>query len=224
VMAKVPWKKEQLKEQLNRQIEFLRCSAKEFDEGREDEAVRLATTLRLLLHDTQRSRSLLGQLDHLDRNFWDTSWPNESNNIATTSTLVSIAMGADKTRFQAHLDDTPFLRQQPFNSWWIEPIFVDNQNRAMSRQDLVLIAANQAGGAHVDPSVDETYYDLEFQNSLGWRSVNGEIEVELGQPGRVALRQITHEVLKTLIKNYKMMPEDSSCIILGGMTISQTDP
>ena len=55
-----------LESQLHRQIKFLETSSKLFDEGDEDEAVRLATTIRVLLHDSDNpksnSKSLLRQL------------------------------------------------------------------------------------------------------------------------------------------------------------------
>ena len=56
-----------LKEQLNKQLKFLKNSADLFDKGDEDEAIRLATTLRVLLHDINKSQSLLYQLDLKDK-------------------------------------------------------------------------------------------------------------------------------------------------------------
>lgn len=46
-----------LAEQLERQIKYLKNSARLFDEGDEDEAIRLATTLRVLLHDSTNKES-----------------------------------------------------------------------------------------------------------------------------------------------------------------------
>jgi hypothetical protein len=43
-------------------IDFLNLSASSFDNGYEAEAKRLAVTLRVLLHDTAQSHSLLGLL------------------------------------------------------------------------------------------------------------------------------------------------------------------
>jgi hypothetical protein len=47
---------------LHEQMTFLRGSAESYDAGDFSEAKRLATTLRLLLHDTKKSRSLLTHL------------------------------------------------------------------------------------------------------------------------------------------------------------------
>lgn len=205
-----------LQSALDEQINFLIFSAQEYDNGREAEALRLAVTLRLLLHDTRNSHSLLSQMNRLDVSFWDTSWPNEAGNLMTTHSLVSFKQTDKGIQYGAHLDDMPFLRQEAFSVWWTNSIFIDAQRREMSRRDLVLITANQDGGAHFDPAVDKRYFDLEFENSLAWQSIFNGQEINLGRPGRIALRQISHEVLKTLIPNYAMIPNGEPGIWLGG--------
>jgi len=44
------------------------CSS--YDEGYEDEAVRIATTIRVLIHDTQQSTSMLTHLDAKGIRVW----------------------------------------------------------------------------------------------------------------------------------------------------------
>lgn len=51
-----------LDDSLDRQIGYLERSCTLFDAGHEDEAQRIAVTLRVLLYDTKASKSLLGQL------------------------------------------------------------------------------------------------------------------------------------------------------------------
>jgi len=43
--------------------DFLKLSSKAYDEGFEDEAQKLATTLRILLHDTNKSKLLFSYLN-----------------------------------------------------------------------------------------------------------------------------------------------------------------
>ena len=45
------------------QITFLERSANWYDNGTEEEAIRLATAIRILVHDNQNSHVLLSQLD-----------------------------------------------------------------------------------------------------------------------------------------------------------------
>lgn len=59
---KVMQSKSELLEHLNEQLEFLKASALSFDNGFLGEAKRLVVTIRVLLHDAQNSKSLLGLL------------------------------------------------------------------------------------------------------------------------------------------------------------------
>ena len=88
-----------------------------------------------------------------------------------------------------------------FDSWWNKPVFVDKQGHILTRKDLILTAANQDGGAHVDPSLDETYANLS-RKGLDLIVNHGTGEKILDKPERVAIRQIAHEVLKTLKPGY----------------------
>ena len=64
---RVPQTNEMLQNHFNEQVSFLCRSTSSFDSGYEDEAKRLAHILRLLLHNTKQSRSLLDQLCYQDR-------------------------------------------------------------------------------------------------------------------------------------------------------------
>lgn len=59
---KAPRDRSSLEQQLARQLKYLDNSSALFDSGDHDEANRLAAVLRVLLHDTNESKSLLGQL------------------------------------------------------------------------------------------------------------------------------------------------------------------
>lgn len=77
-------------------------------------------------------------------------------------------------------------------------IFVDQKGSETSRKDLILTVANKDGGAHVDPILDEKYADLSRRNSLAWRFSSPRGDVPLEGPEKAAVRQITHEILKSL--------------------------
>lgn len=57
----------ELMNHLYEQMAFLKRSAEHYDAGEFSEAKRLAATLRVLLHDTDRSVSLLSQLGQIGR-------------------------------------------------------------------------------------------------------------------------------------------------------------
>lgn len=81
--SKIPQSSEALQSNFKDQIEFLNASAAAFDAGHEGEAKRLAVTIRVLLHDTDQSHSLMDQLGIKNRDYVDTSFPFDPKNLAT---------------------------------------------------------------------------------------------------------------------------------------------
>jgi hypothetical protein len=95
--------KSELHAHLQEQLQFLEASCNSFDAGFEGEAKRLAVTIRVLVHDTQQSKSLLGQLD-LKGEFFDSAAPFNSHNFATFSGLTNTILGRASVRHVAPLD------------------------------------------------------------------------------------------------------------------------
>jgi hypothetical protein len=79
-----------LVEKLRQQLGFLRHSAALFDQGSEDEALRLAQLVRILVHATSSSHSLLSQLGVKETfDYLDTSEPIDPRNLLATMGLVA---------------------------------------------------------------------------------------------------------------------------------------
>ena len=116
------------------------------------------------------------------------------------------------------LDDLPppAMKYVDFEEWWDKDVFVDNKGRRLSRGQLVLTVADQDGGAHVDPEIDGIYADLSRNNSLAWEAINGQEKRPMEGPERAAIRQIAHEMLKTLKPRYSKKPQHAAGMILGG--------
>jgi len=65
----------------------------------------------------------------------------------------------------------------------------------------VLAVANQDGGAHVDPTLSGVYAHLSRTNSMKWQYREGEVARPFeGKVELVSLRQIGHEVVRTLAR------------------------
>lgn len=93
---------EELAKHLAEQIGFLQSSAKLYDLGNETEAKRMAVTLRVLLHDTKTSSSLLGQM-HLKKKmqFVSTARKYDPTNLLSQQCLLCftlIAMSLDTSQ------------------------------------------------------------------------------------------------------------------------------
>jgi hypothetical protein len=133
-------------------LDFLQRSCDAYDQGHEEEALRMAVSLRVVFHDTPSSTSLLTHLGakvrtHLKSTFvsqrslekdlpgfrWHTVLP-----VMLTSHGVKPPTDSWKVRSVLVAED-----------WWNEGIWLEGAT-ALSRRDIVLSAANQDGGAHVD--------------------------------------------------------------------------
>lgn len=192
-MIKVPLTSDDLDRHLAEQIELLENSCANFDRGSEVEAKRMAVTLRVLFHDTKNSKSLLGQLGRLNGTFVDTSEQPIPGTLITHNSLAFTEVGAE-IRYIALLDQVEG-RGVSFDEWWQGVIFIDQYQRPITRRYLVLIAANQDGGAHVDPVLVGDYADLTRNNSLGWTKADIHGEGPMPGPEKAAIRQIAHEAL-----------------------------
>jgi hypothetical protein len=207
--AQVPVALAELQERLREQIDYLQSSARDFDAGKVAEAKRLAVSIRVLVHDTERSRSLLKQLGLKDKlQFHDIVLPDSPNNVAPHHGLVGLQYdGKGNASYYAHLDSAPphGHQRKPFTHWWKGYVIrigrtplVQEEHR-FTREDLVLAFANREGGAHVDGELDEDYALLSRFNSLGWRlNVSGQEREWSNNPVPHCVRQIAHELLKTL--------------------------
>ena len=200
---KIPQSKKELLGHMENQISFLKSSEQSYDKGFEEEAIRMAVTIRILMHDTPKSKSLLNQLGKKNILFYDTAHDFDPNNLFVVHIgLAMIRVSSRGGEYHAGLDDIPperLNRKIPFNEWWNKIVISDKERSKFTRKDLVLFVANQDGGAHIDPSLDDKYAKLSRFDSLAWKQVKGGVESPLkNRPELVCIRQMTYEILKTL--------------------------
>ena len=200
--------KDELKSHLREQIEFLKRSSQAYDEGYTSEAKRLTVPIRLLLHDTQKSTSLLTLLKKKDILFYDTSLDYTPNNLPSTKGLIMTKFtmtetGQKSAEYVPPLDDGPPTRYRKgkisFEKWWNKIVFVDIKGNKLTRRSLILAVANKDGGVHVDHELDKGYADMTRFDSLGFIFVqDGNKRHFATHPELASVRQISHEVLKSL--------------------------
>lgn len=191
---------------LDEQMEFLGNSSELFDQGKRLEAKRLATTLRILLHDTKQSKSLLGQLGAIPGSqFLNTAKSISKGNLVGDFGLTNMRLGNPVEHIaplSSHGGEGDWL---PFHTWWSEQaVFraaAEEKNQpeedrlTFSRRDLVLNVADKDGGAHVDAELTPEYAALSRFNALGFVvSYGGSAAVPIEDPVPPALRQIAYEV------------------------------
>lgn len=178
------------------QIHFLSKSAKEYDNGDEIEAKRMATSLRILFHNTNKSHSLFKQLNEKNLKsgfiFLSSSSMYIPANLLSSWLLGSVSITNGIAMYKPIGLNTQDLHLLNFNDWWNEVIF-DDKKYKLTRKDIILFISNQDGGAHVDPCLDKRYAAIVKYNSLGWCDGNG--QPINGNPAYAAIRQIVDEVL-----------------------------
>lgn len=204
----IPLTQDDFKAHLKQQIEFLKKGCNSYDKGFFDIAKHLALVVRVLVHDTPKSTSLLTHLNKKNILFCDTALDFNPNNllphlglIRVKGTVLGLGLGAGA--YEAMLDDllpSITVKKEPYIKWWKKPVIVErNQEIELTRKDLVLAVTNQDGGAHVDHNLDEDYAKLTKFNALGYNIfINGKLQPMIVGPELASIRQIAHEVLKSL--------------------------
>lgn len=164
--------KVELTEKLYQQIRIIDKSIAAFSGEEKDEALRIATALRVLLHQTGSSDSLFHQLG-FDKHFWmfDNTKEYNPKDIFVETLLVDIVADPRNPhwtgRTQMSYDHTP---KKPFKDWWTQPVITCgalDQHVPYSRKDVVLKLANWEGGAHIGTDVSKHYFDMTRKNQGG---------------------------------------------------------
>ena len=217
VSERVRVSKDDLLQHLREQVAFLCRSASSFEAGFRDEAKRLAHGLRVLLHQTKNSSSLIGQTAVMEGAlFLDTCKDCFGPNYhGPESGLTRMVFGAGEAVAEAPLGDISAAfgrRLRRFDDWWDQPVIRDGKDSVFTRRDLVLNLADTDGGSHVDPSLNPEYEALTRQNTMDWRIQDGENLIPLVAPHLASIRQITFEFLCSLAYLHPEVFGDLECL------------
>jgi hypothetical protein len=188
----------------------LHRSAYSYDAGFEDEALRIAVTLRVLFHDKPHSNSvsLLTHLDAKDVPLLSTC-PDRGPDWVSLSgalSLLHIQVTADgaRARHVPKLDREPLAHFRPRPDWWGQQIYL-TEHGPVTREVLVRSAADKEA-AHVDASLNPEYEAIVHGVWFLGDQDDGSA-VSIPNSHLADLRQMAHEVLHS--------PE---LLALGGMT------
>ncbi len=222
--GKRPRSADEIKNSFNHQCDYLYRSCRAFDAGQENEALRLSTTLRVLLHQTPKSNSLLNQMNLLTSLAYVDSGARRASliqvlnqqapagmvynfDIADTLLVFSSVIG-DEIKFIAPLMRSRFVTADPkhaavvptrsYKDWWEDRFMEVTNGHAFSRKDIVLALANKEGGTHLDPDIEIKFDDL-YQDNLGTEAGTDSIPFQKVKPNiaYATVRQIAYEVMAT---------------------------
>jgi hypothetical protein len=155
------------KSHLFKQLGFLWRSCASYDQGHLDEAVRIATAIRVIVHDTHKSTSLLSHLSALNISLASTVSNFDHSRSVFLSGMGRMTMTNTKSTWEPALDCSAIDKQIPVADWWNQVVYILGKVKA-TRKSLVLAAANKDGGAHVDSSLTHEYETLMHTGELGW--------------------------------------------------------
>lgn len=156
-------KKQQLEltQQLKDQCDFLNNSGEQYDLGNINEGKRIATQIRILVHNTSDSCSLLKQLKEiLGIEIKIFSHREKPLKDCVFYSGLTIQLTKDGIRHVPMLDlSHPRQTEVSVEDWWNTILLMINEEE-YTRKEIILGLANKDGGAHVDPDIGTRYHKL----------------------------------------------------------------
>lgn len=192
-----------LMEELADQLDFLEKSATAYDNGYDDEIIRQATVIKVMIDDTHYSTCLLTRLGRKGIEFLDSSNMDEDSKTGAFARLVEmIEVESTEVAFPI-LDDGNSTQHKEFDVWWHETVLVDATGNHYTRANIVNLSSSQKIYESVDESINADYDALKNKNLLGWPGGSDEKDEILRIDNLFpSMRQITHEVIKTIKLDY----------------------
>jgi len=184
---------------LKKQLGFLERSCQSYDNGYIDEGVRIATIIRVLIHDTNASTSLLKHLNATTINLLSTTFEPSSDTVSFVG-MGMMKVGGDESSYFPQLGNGPINDSIPVSSWWDQVVMVLGKEQRITRKKIVLAAANKDGGAHVDKKLTKDYEALSKDGATGYILYISEgkpVEFPIENAHLVSLRQMAYEVLNS---------------------------
>jgi len=195
--------KENILARLKEQMDFLRASLRGFYGGDFAESVRIATIIRVLVHESRRSKPLLMQAkpNGLELPILGNvgEWPGEEQILGF---VVGVRIG--QTLAPAVDLGSSHYALSTIGAWWNRTVFTFPSRLSTQltyrRKQVVLILANREGGAHIDENEDPDYARL--LTSLPLSFVVSGIRVETPDLARFLTAQSGVEMLECLKRNF----------------------
>jgi hypothetical protein len=192
------------KKRLREQLGFIERSGAGFDHGHREEAMRIATALRVIFHHTSSSTSLLHHLGATAVKIRTDAPDRQKQNAALGGrkivgefswSLASMSPAAGG-KFAPCADAKAPHRMLDAPAWWQE-VFAHVDGRDYTRRAVVLWAANKDGGAHVDDVLPPEYEAIKATGALGYLELQDGSKADIEDAHFTFLRTMGFEVLNS---------------------------
>jgi hypothetical protein len=195
--------KDQVLVKLREQMDLLRTSVRAFYDGKFAESLRIATTIRILIHESSMSKALLNMarpngleipiLDHV---------AHRHDDEVILGFAVSLRLGP--TVAPAVDLGSSHYSLSTVGAWWNRMVFtfpsLVGTQLIYRRKQVVLVLSNKEGGAHVDPNEDPDYVRLLTDLPLSFAQFG--VPVETPDLARFLTAQSGVEMLDCLKRNF----------------------
>jgi len=191
---------------LREQMDLLRTSLDAFYGGNFAESLRVATIIRVLVHETGGSKPLLKQArpDGLDLQIPENVSEVRPGEEEIIRFAVSVRLGPGPALAPAVDLLSSHYSSSSVGSWWGRTVFTFPSRVGTqviyTRKQVVLILANREGGAHVDPDEDPNYIRLLTDQPLAFNL--GGVQMETPDLARFLTAQSGVEMLGCLKRNF----------------------
>jgi len=148
---------------IRQQHDRLKEAVDAFYADKEVQALNIAITVRVLIHETNRSSSLLSRVNP---NYWDLTIHHKPvlNPQAVFAVPLTIQIGGDGTRKIIRTSlDSPSYKLVPLSEWW-SAAYQPLGTLRLSKKDIILTVADKDGGAHIDGKVPDTHATPRLQS------------------------------------------------------------
>lgn len=181
----------------------MQTSCEQYDKGYHIEAKRLAVIIRVLVHDTPKSTSLLAHLKIKEKiYYYNTAIPDTKFGLTNVMTTTE---DRGKTIYIAPLDKGGTSRKKRtwiiFKTWWEEMTVLSDGKNTFTRKQLVQSVANKDGRAHIASEIHGAYKQISRKNSLNVYHNRSGVLKAVNDIELASIRQIA-ELLKSLEGKY----------------------
>lgn len=185
------------------QFTDLKALCKDYDDNKKY-FKQICTCIRVLVHDTRKSVSLLSNLGLKHSIKYQKTAKDEDQGkcLITGSALVMCRIRGVESTILPVLRDGPFpFVNSNFKDWW-ECIVFKGSTGSLTRKEIVLTTANKIGGAHVDENGISSTFE---ESKLGFNSIINIMDKDLNKHKidtseqlQAMIRQIAEELIISL--------------------------
>lgn len=200
--TRVPRPDGEIKNRFDEQLKYLSYAASGYDNG-DHSLIKMATpALRSLFLEQKFGKTLIEQLKiGLKAPFQSSVAFGPKTVLFSGPVFVGWQISQSQPKLTAeylpacYQPTAPRSHSISLENWWSGRLVILN-DKSITREMLVRYVANQDGGAHVDPELNEEYDNL-LRGLYSWTYSQFSIEIQVEDLHLALVRQVVHETIRS---------------------------